>query len=480
MKFEDLLMQPSEGQHRRLALEEEVEELQERLNGELLLNGVLRSALRGPALSCHYLSLKLPIKVQVLLAELAMVEEEIIWLERKVEKLKLKLYREKQLKNDPKQMQMQLNTHHHKQLSSCTKQNRGEVKYLEWFSPSLDHEVFSKHKIQEGRKSLGSAAADVHSFSATRSNEDVAARSWKSIRSNQRHALSAAEINIEKPNRVSEELLKCLIGLFLKMNQLTEESEGATSATKHTLSCINSRAFTPKTTFNCKARSSFNNDNAFNLDNYGISPDYDGILRDAGPYKNFIQITRSSLNTAHISHFNRATRKLTVLMRQLSNFDLTLLTYKQKLAFWINIYNSCIMHAYLQHGLPSTQERMLALMNKAALNVGGIVLNALAIEHYILRHPGDSKYDPIDEKEMLLRHAYGLQYPEPNVTFALCRGNWSSPALKVYTPDDVVNELERAKVEYLEASVGVTGKKGSWCPNFFSGTCKILQKILNH
>lgn len=87
---------------------------------------------------------------------------------------------------------------------------------------------------------------------------------------------------------------------------------------------------------------------------------------------------------------------------------------------------------------------------------------------------------------MLLRHVYGLGYPEPNVTFALCRGSWSSPAvseslsylfyfiyhpelsfefskdlvqLRVYNPENVVNEMERAKVEYLEASVGVTSKK---------------------
>lgn len=29
----------------------------------------------------------------------------------------------------------------------------------------------------------------------------------------------------------------------------------------------------------------------------------------------------------------------------------------------------------------------------------------------------------------------------------------------MYTPDDVVNELGKAKVEYLEASVGITSKK---------------------
>lgn len=31
--------------------------------------------------------------------------------------------------------------------------------------------------------------------------------------------------------------------------------------------------------------------------------------------------------------------------------------------------------------------------------------------------------------------------------------------LRVYTPKEVVNELGRAKVEYLEASVGVTSKR---------------------
>lgn len=29
---------------------------------------------------------------------------------------------------------------------------------------------------------------------------------------------------------------------------------------------------------------------------------------------------------------------------------------------------------------------------QAAMNVGGIVLNALAIEHFILRHPSESKH----------------------------------------------------------------------------------------
>jgi len=32
------------------------------------------------------------------------------------------------------------------------------------------------------------------------------------------------------------------------------------------------------------------------------------------------------------------------------------------------------------------------VLTQAAINVGGIVLNALAIEHFILRHPCESKH----------------------------------------------------------------------------------------
>ncbi|GMY08506.1 hypothetical protein FCV25MIE_03745 [Fagus crenata] len=264
---------------------------------------------------------------------------------------------------------------------------------------------------------------------------------------------------IENPNELSEKLIKCLISIFLELNQASMDREGSAMAPKLTLSCMKSKGFITKTTFNCRTSTFLYNDNSSNLDPYGILPDFDGTVRDVGPYKNFIQITRSSLDTGCLSECLPAMRKLRVLMHRLCNVDLTFLTYKQKLAFWINIYNACIMHAFLEHGLPSTQAKLLAIMNKAAVNVGGIVLNALAIEHFILRHPWESNQGLTDEKETLLRHAYGLGYPEPNVTFALCRGSWSSPALRVYTPNEVVNELGRAKVEYLEASVGVTSKR---------------------
>lgn len=88
-----------------------------------------------------------------------------------------------------------------------------------------------------------------------------------------------------------------------------------------------------------------------------------------------------------------------------------------------------------------------------------------------------------DSKEAIVRDLYGLETTEPNVAFALCCGSRSSPAVKkkgsklikltlkqeqwniklwqvrVYTAENVGTELERSKVEYLQASVMVTSTK---------------------
>ncbi|GFZ14921.1 ternary complex factor MIP1 leucine-zipper protein [Actinidia rufa] len=436
---------PSDSEkQRRVDLEEEVEKLQEDLDAELKKSKILQCALQGPVHSCPCLSKLLPSEVQGLLAELATVEEEIIWLERKVDELKLSLYQEKKLTRD----------------WELPKVNR---RHWQKKQQSYGQHDFKEHgnnkNLQERRASFGSSM-DVQSLSSMKfsvTTEDLVETSRRTRRSQNRSHLDT-QIGVEKPNKLSEELMTCLIGIFLKLNQVSLAGKGSAVVPKHSLSCVNSKGFLSKNTFNCKAPA-FSFDNTSNIDPYGILPDFDVPIRDVGPYKNFIQITRSSLDISQVSECFQEMGNLRVLMHKLCNVDLNSLTYKQKLAFWINIYNACIMHAFLLHGLPSTEEKLLALMNKAAMNVGGIVLNALAIEHFILRHPSDSKHGSTDEKEMLLRHAYGLGYPEPNVTFALCRGSWSSPALRVYTPENVVNEMGRAKVEYLEASVGVTSKK---------------------
>ncbi|KAI4302395.1 hypothetical protein MLD38_038144 [Melastoma candidum] len=365
-------------------------------------------------------------QVQVLLAELAMVEEEIVYLERKIEDMKLSLIRERKRTQECQMLQpdrrMLLHGRHRRQPD----QSLHAVDYQE-DSKGAERPLKSQESLRKSKK-----------VGRQRGNSPGSASNGS------QHFHVREENKFEEPNELSEQLIKCLISIFLESNRATEhDQEELSFAWSQTLNCASSKS---QSTFKMTPK----------LDLFGIL-NLDATLRDIGKYRKFIQITRDTLNMVHLEDCSPNLGKLRVLMQKLGTVNLTYLTNKQKLAFWINIYNSCVMHAFLENGLPSSQEELLQLMNKAVLNVGGIVLNAQAIKHFILRHPGEEKIgSPMDEKEVLLRQAYGLGYPEPNVTFALCRGSWSSPALRVYTPEEVVNELVRAKAEYLVATVGVT------------------------
>ncbi|KAF3565485.1 hypothetical protein DY000_02018155 [Brassica cretica] len=60
---------------------------------------------------------------------------------------------------------------------------------------------------------------------------------------------------------------------------------------------------------------------------------------------------------------------------------------------------------------------------------------------------------------MIIRKLYGIETTDPNIIFALSCGTRSSPAVRIYTGDGVATELEKSKMEYLQASVVVTEAK---------------------
>ncbi|KAL5125362.1 hypothetical protein HKD37_02G005594 [Glycine soja] len=252
-----------------------VVQLQAQLKCEEALNRVLRCALHGPVLSLPLIPPLFPPQVRGLLEELAMVVEEIIKLERK-------------------------------------DSSRYGSMITEQRSSSLNYEVISKgRKTSNRRASLGSAL-DFHSLFSTprRSTEYEVPRrsSGKIAREYPMHIEDA----IEKPNELLEELLKCLIGIFLELNRASLDREESEKVPRLALPCMKFK---------------------------------------------FLDLQA----------------EVRILDQHLQC-----------------LHNECT--AFLHLGLPSTQEKLLSLMNKAAMNVGGIVLNALAIEHFILRHPCESKH----------------------------------------------------------------------------------------
>jgi len=96
----------------------------------------------------------------------------------------------------------------------------------------------------------------------------------------------------DDPNEVSEQLINCLIGIYLELNHVSSKTKGDVSLSRRPSSCSR------------KSNTYSYYQNAMNLDPYHVLPDSSGgVTRDIGPYKNFIHISRSSIDVTHFTHY---------------------------------------------------------------------------------------------------------------------------------------------------------------------------------
>ncbi|KAL3331106.1 hypothetical protein AABB24_034753 [Solanum stoloniferum] len=187
--------------------------------------------------------------------------------------------------------------------------------------------------------------------------------------------------------------------------------------------------------------------------------------------KSAIEISWIATDKNNVSRASYAISNYRVLVEQLERVNLSQMETNNKMAFWINLYNSLVMHAYLAYGIPQNSLRRLALFHKAAYNVGGQVISANAIEQSIfgLRTPrigrwletilSTALWKRSGEERQLISSKFALQEFQPLVCFALCTGAVSDPMLKVYTASNIQGELEAAKKEFLQANIIVKKSK---------------------
>ncbi|XP_055805875.1 uncharacterized protein LOC129874595 [Solanum dulcamara] len=254
-------------------------------------------------------------------------------------------------------------------------------------------------------------------------------------------SLDERELEAENTeNKISEDILKCLSSILFR------------------LSTSKGKIANPES-FRSLGAKVFNESNGERelQDPYCICPEL--RKQDIGEYRYILNIDANSVNLNRKMNASFLIHRLKILLGKLSSVKLEGLIHQQKLAFWINIYNSCVMNAFIEHGIPETAEQVVSLMQKATINVGGHFLNAIMIEHFILRLPYHLKYTcskSTKDNELKVRSVFGLEWSEPLVTFALSCGSWSSPAVRVYTSSQVETQLETAKRDYLQAAVGIS------------------------
>ncbi|KAK6938718.1 Ternary complex factor MIP1, leucine-zipper [Dillenia turbinata] len=426
---------------RKMALQQDVDKLKKKLRHEENVHRALERAFTRPLGALPRLPPYLPSYTSELLAEVAVLEEEVVRLEEQIVQFRQGLYQEAvYISSSKKNMETSLDLYDTCSTTSVSK--RDSSKFLgqtegKLVPPSTRHTTTllddgsgkenqscsnsTNSKKQSPNQKIQSVRTPVKRLALEHKYADKQLSSPKlqlESRLLEQETAEAKNANLgekvlgdDNANTISENILKCLLSIFSRMSRLKNR------ATVDSLPCLSALA------------SNENREETEFRDPFGIC----GVFgkRDIGPYKNLFVVEANSINPNRTSSLFLI-RRLKLLLGKLALVSLRGLTHQQKLAFWINIYNSCMMNAILEHGVPQSPEMVVALMSKATITIGGHHLNAITIEHFILRLPYHSKYTfskVAKNDEMTARSVFGLEFSEPLVTFALSCGSWSSPAV---------------------------------------------------
>ncbi|KAJ4868428.1 hypothetical protein Rs2_50019 [Raphanus sativus] len=450
---------------KKMDLLQDVDKLKRKLRHEENVHKALERAFTRPLGALPRLPSYLPRHTLELLAEVAVLEEEVVRLEEQVVSFRQGLYQEAVHISSKRNLESPNNSENSPVRSTKHQRSKSmsqhELKSMitppkkHQQSLSLSRSIPSRKLFSSDQTVSGKQASPKPNVSSVTKPVDVRGKENQTSSNGLKdmNDTESLENRLKKPlikvddgladqdkaqesvseslqsgtaaNRVSEDLLKCLVSIILRI-----------SSSKDIV-----------------------------LDPYSNCSEW--RTRELGVYKSLCSVDASSIDLGRRINALFLIHRLKFLLSKLSIVNLDGLSHQQKLAFWINTYNSCVMNAFLEHGIPETPEMVVALMQKATIVVGGHSLNAITIEHFILRLPYHLKFTcpkTATHEEMRAHSTFGLEWSEPLVTFALACGSWSSPAVRVYTAANVEEELEAAKRDYLEASVGISKKNKLMIP----------------
>ncbi|KMZ56017.1 hypothetical protein ZOSMA_9G01220 [Zostera marina] len=197
----------------------------------------------------------------------------------------------------------------------------------------------------------------------------------------------------------------------------------------------------------------------------------EGLRELGGPYNGMVQLRSFSAPSSSIAttvHVDALLEIFRSIVQRLQTVDVKSMKNEEKLAFWINVHNALVMHAHICIRIPNSD-----IQAAASCNIGGRIVSADIIKKRILRQPERRRRwmrRASVSPRLLLKlkkgnedeywQCYGIHHPEPDVVFAICSGKHSDPAVRVYHPKKIFQQLETAKQEYIRATVSVLSTVG--------------------
>ncbi|PIN13354.1 hypothetical protein CDL12_14020 [Handroanthus impetiginosus] len=257
------------------------------------------------------------------------------------------------------------------------------------------------------------------------------------------------------PSKLAEEMVRCMAAVYWWLRSTSATKAETNTSPSSSKSCTNA-----------------------------ILPRWDLGEHKEWSAKSTVEIHWISTDKSNFSRASFAISDYRVLVEQLEKVNVRKMDSNAQMAFWINLYNSLVMHAYLAFGIPHNSLRRLALFHKAAYNVGGHVISASTIEQSIFCYHTPRVGQWLEavlstamrkrsgEKRKVINSKYGLQSSQPLVCFALCTGAYSDPLLNVYTAANIKEELEAAKREFLQTNLVVKKSKRIFLPKLIEKYAK--------
>ncbi|XVE97805.1 hypothetical protein REPUB_Repub03eG0050500 [Reevesia pubescens] len=414
--------------HYKDHLEQEVKKLQQQLQEETDLHLALASAVEHSDSPSPNSPGKLPDKAQELLDSIAVLEITVLKLEQEFVSLQYQLSQERNERH--------LAEYH--------------LKHLPCSTPSL----------------FDSSLAFLTDPIARPCNEEEAEENMVDMSPSE--AVIDNNYNVENlwrhPNQLSEEMVLRMRDIFIFLADSSEFSSSECLVSPASLHCPLANFLAPFSDSPMATSLVRSPSGGVADDPFGVSGKADWTS-SIGTYSTAVEVSWLSVGKKELEYAAMALKRFRLLVGQLVRVDPSQMSYDEKLAFWINLYNALIMHAYLAYGVPRNDIKLFSLMQKAAYTVGGLSVSAAEIECTVLKM-NPAAYQPQIAAVLALQkfkaseelRKYTIDHPEPLLYFALSCGLHSSPAVRIFRPENVNELLKRSMKDYIQASVGISNK----------------------
>lgn len=141
------------------------------------------------------------------------------------------------------------------------------------------------------------------------------------------------------------------------------------------------------------------------------------------------------------------------LARGLQSFDLSSLKDRgQRLAFWINIYNTAVIHGIIELKVKNSVKEISRFFDRVAYEIGGHRFSLNDMEHGILRgnrRPPYRLWSPFRKKDP--RMDFTVLPMDARIHFALVCGARSCPPIGFYEPGQIDFQLRLAAESFINS-----------------------------